>query len=65
VDGSGVGKIPLLLGLHLGKDVRLKSVLTFDLAGTGKLEALFGTGFGFHFGHIRLFLNGLGENYFF
>jgi len=52
-----MGQIPLSLSLFLGQNVTFESVLALDLAGTGKLETLLGTGLGLHFRHrSRLYL---------
>ena len=52
---SGMGQSSLLDGGLFGEDVALEGVLPFDLTRTGQLEALLGTGFGFHFRHLDPF----------
>lgn len=50
-----MGQLQLTLFRFFSQDVTLESVLSLDFTRTGKLEPLFGTGFGFHLGHFPSF----------
>jgi len=56
VDYGGIGEVALSFGCFFGEDVTLVGVFTLYFSGAGEVEALFGAGVGFDFGHGIVFL---------